>query len=606
VVKLLQNRVLRLAEKEGGPPMAAVGVEVAPAQKLARAAPGPGLLWALVVAGILCVVGSVLLAQSSGQLVHPWVQVVLINWITIPFMLSGLIAWRRRPDNNLGSLMVLAGFVTALSTLQWSSSAMLTTVGGVVDLLPAALFLHVFLAFPSGRLTRRRERILVAAAYVVAVALQVTKMLFGISPGGLLDVLELPAAATRIETVQLLTMSGLLVAGVALLTIRRRRTELLAPRPLALLVNAFGLGLLMLALLYVAGVGGWAAFETIRHITFGVLGLSPVVFLCALLDARLARSDIGELLVQLRADPDPDLRALLARALHDPSLSLAFWLPRFNLWVADDSRAIRVPDPTGERATRLIHRSDKPVAALLFDRSLEDERELLDAVSAAAGIALENGRLRAELGVRMRELERSRRRVLEAEQKERQRLERDLHDGAQQRLVALSLELGLLEGALATDPTTRNRLQRAERELAASLEELRDVAHGIHPAVLTGHGLAVALESLAATATVPVQLTVNVVGRLSQSIELTAYYVVSECLANVGKHAHATSTDVHVNQQPRSLIVEVVDNGGGGADPKQGSGLRGLSDRVDAAGGQLRIASSPDAGTRVRAEIPCR
>jgi signal transduction histidine kinase len=205
----------------------------------------------------------------------------------------------------------------------------------------------------------------------------------------------------------------------------------------------------------------------------------------------------------------------------------------------------------------------------------------------------------------MSELERSRQRVLEAEQKERQRLERDLHDGAQQRLVALSLELGLLGDTLETDPTTRNRLRRAKRELATSLEELRDVAHGIHPAVLSGHGLAVALESLAASATASVQLTVNVAGRLPQSTELTAYYVVAECLANVGKHAHAKSTDVLVNRQARSLIIEVVDNGVGGADPEQGSGLRGLSDRVDAAGGKLRISSSPDAGTRVRAEIPC-
>lgn len=585
--------------------MTAVGLELVPDRKVATT-PRSGLLWALVVAGLSCVVGSVLLAQSSDHLVHPRVQVVLINWITIPFIVSGLIAWRRRPDNSLGLLMVVAGFVCALSTLQWSNSPVPMAIGGVLDLLPAALFLHVFLAFPSGRLTRRRERTLVVAAYLVAVALQVTKMLFGIRPGGLLDVFGLSATAASIEIVQLLTMSGLLVVGVVLLAIRRRRTELLAPRPLALLVDAFGLGLLMLALLYVAGVGGWAAFESIRLITFGVLGLSPVVFLFALLDARLARSNVGELLVQLRADPNPDLRALLARALHDPSLSLAFWLPRFNSWVDDESRPIQVPDPTGERATRLIHRSDKPVAALLFDRSLEDELELLDAVSAAAGIALENGQLKAELGVRMHELERSRQRVLEAERKERQRLERDLHDGAQQRLVALSLELGLLGDTPQTDPTTRNRLQRARRELATSLEELRAVAHGIHPAVLSGHGLAVALESLAATATVPVQLTVNVEGRLPQSIELTAYYVVSECLANVGKHAHATSTDVHVNQERHSLIIEVVDNGVGEADPNQGSGLRGLSDRVDAAGGQLRISSSPGAGTRVRAEIPCR
>jgi signal transduction histidine kinase len=263
------------------------------------------------------------------------------------------------------------------------------------------------------------------------------------------------------------------------------------------------------------------------------------------------------------------------------------------------------PQADDRRTLRIISLDDEPMAALLFDRSMADEQELLDAVAAAAGIALENGRLQAELRARLQELRGSRVRVLEAGQRERQRLERNLHDGAQQRLVALSLELGLLGERTDTDPETRERLARAKAEVAASLEELRDVARGIYPAVLTNHGLAVALESLAGSAAVPVRLDVDLAGRLPEPVEVTAYYVVSESLTNAGKHARASCVTVQVSRVEDIVVVEVTDDGVGGADPTTGSGLRGLSDRVEALGGRISITTSAD-GTRVKAEIPCQ
>jgi signal transduction histidine kinase len=184
-------------------------------------------------------------------------------------------------------------------------------------------------------------------------------------------------------------------------------------------------------------------------------------------------------------------------------------------------------------------------------------------------------------------------------------LERNLHDGAQQRLIALSLELGLLEDRLDADPDARTRLDQARREIALSLEELRDVARGIHPAVDGGHGLAVALESLTARAPVPVRLTVALEDRLPERIEVAAYYVVSESRANIGKHAHASSATVEVSRTGGQVVVEVIDDGVGGADAERGSGLRGLADRVEALAGRLRVWTPGDGGTRVRAEIPC-
>jgi len=253
----------------------------------------------------------------------------------------------------------------------------------------------------------------------------------------------------------------------------------------------------------------------------------------------------------------------------------------------------------------VIDRDGAEVAALVHDPMLDDEPELLEAVTAAAGIALENGRLHAELEARLDELKGSRARVVQAGQQERQRLERDLHDGAQQRLIALSLDLGMLKARLAGDRVATARLELARHEVALSLEELREVAHGIHPAVVTAHGLAVALEQIAARAAVPVRLTVELEGRLPEALEVAAYFVVSESLANIGKHARASAATVGIARTNGQVVVEIVDDGVGGADTERGSGLRGLADRVEALDGSLRVWTSREGGTRVKAELPC-
>jgi signal transduction histidine kinase len=253
----------------------------------------------------------------------------------------------------------------------------------------------------------------------------------------------------------------------------------------------------------------------------------------------------------------------------------------------------------------LIDRDGARVAALIHDRALKNEPELLHAVSAAAGIALENGRLHAELRARVEELRGSRARIVDAGQTERKRLERNLHDGAQQRLIALSLELGLWEDELDGDSASTERVQQARREIATSLEELRDIARGLHPAVVSGHGLKVALEQLAARGPVPVSLTVDVGTRLPERLEVAAFYVVSESLANIGKHAKASSASVDLRRSEGTVVIEVVDDGVGGADTELGSGLRGLADRVEALEGRLRIWSPKGGGTRLRADIPC-
>jgi signal transduction histidine kinase len=565
------------------------------------------VLWALALTGVAASAAAVALAYSSDHVDDPGIRSVLLVWVALPYTLAGLLAWWRRPESRFGPLMVIAGFTIVLSGLQSSNAALPYTIGLVFDLIPAVAFLHVCLAFPSGRLELPAERRLVSVGYFVVIVLQIGKMLLGAGgPDNLIAVVTEQAAANTVEDIELLGMAAICLAGVPLLlSPRRARTRPLPPWA-RLLVDAFALGLVSLALLLVAGSFGWSWFITTQRITYGAIGLAPIAFLIGLLSARLARANLGDLLVELHADPAPDeLPKLFARALRDPSLELAYWLPEFGTWADLDGNPVELPSGDSGRAATPIERDGRRLAALVHAGSLADERELLDAVSAAAGIALENGRLHADLRARLIELRGSRQRVVEAGQEERKRLERNLHDGAQQRLVALSLDLQMLEKRVGDDPEARALVDQARSEIKLSLGELRDIAHGLHPAVVTGHGLEVALQTLVARAPVPVTLTVAVDGRLDEPVEVTAYYVVSESLANIGKHAQASKATVSAMRSNGELVVEVVDDGVGGADTEGGTGLRGLADRVEALEGRLRVWTPHGGGTRVRAEMPC-
>ena len=572
-----------------------------------RAAPRPALLWVLGLAAVASCVITAVLASCNEELYQPALRALLVWWVTLPYIFAGIVAWRRRPDSFFGQLMILSGFVTQLSILQWTNQPLLNTVGRLCDLLVAAVWLHLFLAYPSGRLAGRAERVVVITGYVAAVGLQVViLMLGGFDDRHMLTVAQRQTAAETVQNVQLLTLSALALIGVVLLWRRwwalprwQRR------RPAQILINCFSLSLVMLAALLIAGAFQLPGFEIIRLATFAVAGLAPLAFLAGLLDARLATAGVGELLVQLRANPAPDLRELLARALRDPTLSLIYWLPQYGSWADQDGNPMTLPGPETDRRVTIVKQNGEQIAALVYDATLGEEPDLVEAVSAAAGIALENGRLEAELRARLQELHGSRTRVVEAQQNERRRLERDLHDGAQQRLVALALELGMLAEKSDTDPATQGRLKRARSEVSESLNELRDVARGLHPAVVSGHGLAVALESLATVTPLEVELKTDGLPRLPEQLEVAAYYVVSESLTNAAKHAQASRVSVELRVDEDTLVAEIIDDGIGGADSERGTGLRGLADRIEALDGRLRIWSAAGSGTRVRAEIPC-
>jgi signal transduction histidine kinase len=299
------------------------------------------------------------------------------------------------------------------------------------------------------------------------------------------------------------------------------------------------------------------------------------------------------------------VQEMLAQSLGDRTLSIAYWLPDRQEFVDERGHPVPLPDPESERAWTAVDYDGRRVAAIIHDSSLEATPELVQAAAAAASLALDNERLKAELRARVEELRASRVRIVEASNSARRRIERDLHDGAQQQLVAMAVELRLLRRRVEADPDVTDLIDRIEAKLGAALDELRELARGIHPGILTERGLAPALESVAERAPIKIRCEIDLPRRPPASVEAVAYFVIAEALTNVLKYAQTDQATIRARYEDEDLIVEMQDNGVGGADASQGTGLQGLRDRVGALDGTLDVLSPSGAGTLVRARIPC-
>ncbi len=352
----------------------------------------------------------------------------------------------------------------------------------------------------------------------------------------------------------------------------------------------------------------WPSYETSEGSVFlwaflVAGGIVPLAFLVGLLRTRLHRSAVAELVVELGSLPPPaQVRDAIARTLGDESLELAFWLPEGERYVDLDGKAVNPEEEPGRAVTVLEH-DGKRLAVLVHDPSLLDDPELVEAVGAAASLALENSRLQAELRAQLAEVRASRARIVEAGDAERRRLERDLHDGAQQRLLGIRLALQLARGQLGRRRAVDELLAEADAEVVGALEELRALARGIHPAILTDEGLAPALAALARRASVPVALTVyrERLPARSRGDGLLRRRRGARQRRQARKRHPVT---IEVTRANGRVEIDVTDDGVGGADAG-GAGLRGLRDRVEALDGRLRVESPSGEGTRVRAAIPC-
>jgi PAS domain S-box-containing protein len=777
------------------------------------------------------------------------------------FVGAGLLARYRRPENRMGVVMVVAGAAWFLGSFTQSNEPVLFSFGTAANDLPWAFFALLILSYPTGRLDDAASKAIVAGAFVLAGVLRPIWVLFNNleqthpdAPRNAFLVENRPGLSEAIETT-IQVGALLLIAGAVAVLVRRWRVASPATRrTLSPAYLAFGATILLLASAVLLQALDHSANEPLVWAALGALLTVPLSFAVGLLRTRLARASVGNLVVELREARDgAGIRDAIARALGDPTVQIGYWNPASQSYIDSEGHHLGDPGIEDGRRAKIVQRGGRTVAAILYDQALAEDPDLLEAVAAAAALALENeqrvaalaesearhralldalpdlmfrmsadgvyldykgnerdlaappeelvGRsiydvlpadaaeaimrcvaqvierggvqpveyqlrigplnrhfearivrsgphevllivrdisdrkrtetqlrrlqdeLRARLddlqrerdfvrdvvqaapslfclvdeeghivrfnrtleqtlgvqddpavrgrpfwdvfippderdevranflarpgenesewvttsGMRLivawrvtplvdergeprrlitgmditerkhheEELRRSRARIVEAASAERRRLERNLHDGAQQRLVSISLFLRLAEGKVETDPAgARDLLARASDELAHALEELRELARGIHPAILTDRGLEPAIQALVTRSPVPVTLAEAPEERLPENVEAAAYYVVSEALANVAKYAQASAATVRVARLDGRTVVEVADDGIGGADPTRGTGLRGLADRVEALDGILQVESRPGAGTTVRAEIP--
>lgn len=540
---------------------------------------------------------------------------VAVGW---SFVTVGLVAWTRRPDSRTGALMVVLGFAWFARFVVAVAARPAFVIGVLLSSVYLSVLVHLLATFPGGRVQNRAERVVVTVGYLLSAPLDAVFLLLGAQrglgegppPGGL--VIAARSGAFTPSGVDLAVQAVVVALLLSLLAIVFTRWRTAGPaqrRSLTpgVLGGAVVVGTILvertaILLLIPPSVGvvlAWSAQV--------VLVVWPVALLLGLLRSQLDRSGVGRLIVELGAGlPVPErLRSVLARTLHDPTLQLAYWLPERRAFVDATGVPVAVEANGGRGLTRL-ERDGEPIAVLVHDPVLSTEPELVAAVAAGAGMAVQNERLHAEVRSQLREVRASRARIVEAADGARRRVERDLHDGAQQRLVTVALALRLAQTQLgsATSAEIGALLDEAGAELAGALEELRELARGIYPVLLTDAGLGPALTSLAERSPVPAVVGDVPVRRWPDAVEQACYFVVSETLANAAKHAGADRVAIDVRADGSGLCVQVADDGRGGADAA-GSGLRGLADRVAAVGGELSVHSPRGGGTRVIATVPC-
>src|SRR6516225_6252665 len=470
----------------------------------------------------------------------------------------GLMTWSRRPGSRAGAIMSAAGFAWFLGTL-W----------------PPAVFWHrgplaqLLISYPGGRLSSRLQRAGTVMAYGYAAAVAVAES----------------AYATIIFALGLVALPAYRYLAV---TGPERRARL------ASFMAAVALGLVMVAgaIAYLAGMGTKPVLLPAYDLTVCLIAIGLAA---DLLWGRWAQGAVTGLVVDL-GEPAPGgvLRDRLARALGDPTLVVGYWLPGQGQYVDEAGRPVALPAASASRAVTPVEENGRRVAVLVHDGAVLDDPALLAAGGSAARLAVGNARLQGEVSARVGEVEASRRRIVEASDEQRSRLERELREGAERRLAHVA--------ELLTDGGEPLADVRAGLDTARA--ELREFARGMHPVTLTERGLQGAVGELAERSPITVAVAVPA-RRFPPAVEAAAYFVCAESLTNVAKHAEASQVHMRITQENGRLRVVIADDGIGGADPSRSSGLRGLADRVEALGGSLAVDSPPGGGTRVMAELPC-
>lgn len=546
----------------------------------------------------------------------------------VVFVLAGLGAWQARPDNRIGPVMVLTGFLVVLGrTARQYDDPYVYTISNLTWTMWAPGFIWLVCAFPSGRLRSHGPRFFFLSFLLVAGVLKGMVRLFNDpraqgcedcpSHLNLLHIRGTDGLYVPVLHATDYAVAALCLGFVPWVIRRYLRASPPSRRVLAVAYLA-GLAECLAAVVTVTAAALTqfppgpvmpVSVPELLSLAFYLDGpattLLPLGLLLGLLKTRVTRSIVGNLLVELSAvPPTQELCGALARALGDPSLELGLCVG--DRYVDAGGRPLEPPTRDSGRTVTPVEYRGQTLAILVHDPAVLEDPGLVDAVAAAARMALQNARLQAEVHVQLNEIQASRTRIVEAADEERRRLERDIHDGAQQRLVSLSMALRMLHDEVGEriDRSLGELVDRANDEARAAIKEVRDLARGVHPKVLTDSGLGEALLSLAETAPVPVLVVNEINQRFAPAVEAAAYFVCSEALANCAKHADATTAVVRAAWLDGRVQVSVEDDGRGGASVDAGKGLRGLADRVAALGGELHVDSEALRGTRISASIP--
>jgi signal transduction histidine kinase len=535
---------------------------------------------------------------------------------------AGFYVWRRRGKRS-GLLLAAAG--VAWFFPEWDNpgvgAAAAFTFGLVTYALAPAMVAHAVLAYPSGRLSSPLDRLAVTVAYAdAALLLGLLPALFfspaeqgcSLCPPNLLLADAQPGLFQSLNRwgIRLGLVWTIVIAALCVWRLARPGTPL---RRAAAPVLAGGAAYLLLA---------WSDFA--HSLPRGQLGtdqfeyrlwLAQAAALCAIglgvawswLLARRARSAMAALVVELGQSPAAGgLREALARSLDDPDLEVAYPLGDPERLVDATGTAVDLAAREGCAVTPLTRR-EQTVALLSHRPGLLDDPAIVEEVIAATRLAVDNERLQAEVLAQLQELRASRARIVTTGDTERRRLERDLHDGAQQRLVGLSLALRLARAqpGAGADPNLTALLDQADERLRAAIGDLRELAHGIYPAALADDGLAAAVEALAEHTSVPFTIIHMPPERLPGPVEAAAYFLIAETTGYLATQAATGGATLDVRRHDNRLVVDVTQNGAGQPDHELEARLTGLADRVGALGGLFRVEHVAGGRTTIRAEMPC-
>lgn len=577
------------------------------------AAGAPSLRAALVGIGILmsalCLVELAIPSTSRGL-----GGSILDEALVAVYTVTGLLAWYRRPHNAVGRLMLLTALALWASRTQDDDLPVLQILGTLTSSLPLALLLHLLLAFPSGRLSSRVARASVTVSYLVSVAPQIVVVLQ-------------PAATEVAWTLQAAVGMAALAATVVLWGVRLSRMPALPRRQL---LPFIGYGCAAIAVIGVTVVvlhldARPGAQQVATVVQLVMLGGLPVAFLVGLTFGAFGHAgEVAEVAAGISAaSVEPALLdALAVRALGDPSARILWaaeatgggWAadgadPGTERFVDSAGRALSVP---AERGWWPIGPLEAPVGGLVYDRELIADRGLVATVSAQLGLAMDKQRLIVELRSAVQqlhtaaeELQTSRRRIVVAADAERRRIAQDLHDGAQQRIVLVGIDVQRMARQADDADYIRSEAAQIAERCGSLLDELRGLVEGLMPSRLKDHGLEAAVSALADQIRIPVRVDVgSPLGRMDAEVESTGYFVITEALTNAVKHAGAREIVVTLTALNGRLQIAVSDDGKGPAGAVPGFGMRSLRDRVETLGGTMTLEPAARGGTTLRAQLP--